>query len=134
MQGYNPTAFQQAIYQLLNSDLSLTALVDGVYSYVPEHTDYPYLVVQIDEITPYNTSIISGIEVVFSVYCFSQKSGQSECYAILQKVYEILQDATPTITGYAAVNTRFQDSQFDLLNDGITTRGSVTFRSVIQKN
>lgn len=133
MQGYNPTAFQQALYQLLTGDLVLMALVEGVYSVVPEHTDFPYILLHMEQIQPYNVTGLEGVEITFSVSCYSQTPGQAELYAILQQTFETLQDSQPIIGGYSLVNLRFTGSQFDILNDGVTAVGSIFFRSILQK-
>lgn len=133
MQGFNPTIFQETIYQLLIEGMDLVALVEGIYSVVPEHTDFPYLFLSLEAIKPYDTSTTKGCEIEFSLSCYSQAPSSSEMYEILQQALDTLQDSEPFISGYVLVNLRYTDAQFNMLNDGVTSKGTIFFRSVLEK-
>ena len=134
MTSYNPEVFTQFIFDTLSSDAAITSLVTGIHSYALQETNPPYLLISMDNVRSLNAAEFAGMEVEFSVKCYSVEAGYSEVFAIMEKVFAVLQNRTGSIAGYQVVNTRLADSEYERLRDGKGIEATLEFRSVIQEN
>lgn len=132
--SYNPTKFMQAVYDTLTGDGALMAAITGIYSYAPQETAAPYITAEIKEVKPYQASGLNAFEIEYELCCFSSESGFSELYDITEKTYNALQDSAASLSGYTVINTRFIESEYERLKDGIGTKATLSYRSVIQEN
>ena len=141
MTSYNPDIFTQFIFDALSADASITSLVTGIYSYALQETDPPYLLIEIDNARPLNAAEFAGLEIEFTIKCYSVEASYSESFAIMENVFAALQDytgstegSTGSTEGYQIINTRLVDSEYERLRDGNGIQASLEFRSIIQEN
>lgn len=134
MTSHNPQIFTQFIYDTLSDYSNITALVTGIYTYVLQETETPYIVINIDRIRPFNAIGINAQEIDFSLNVYSSEAGYSEVFDINEKIFTAMQGKTASLTGFTVVNTRFADSTFERMNDGKGVKSTLEFRSVIQQN
>ena len=149
MTSYNPDIFTQFIFDALSADASITSLVTGIYSYALQETDPPYLLIEIDNARPLNAAEFAGLEIEFTIKCYSVEASYSESFAIMEKVFAALQDYTGSTEGstegstgstegstegYQIINTRLVDSEYERFLDGNGIQASLEFRSIIQEN
>ncbi|MGW2547493.1 DUF3168 domain-containing protein, partial [Kitasatospora sp. NPDC001574] len=66
---------QAALYTALTADEQLTAMVTGVFDYVPEDTAYPYVVLGEAIETPHNTHDRYGRQTAITLHVWSQYRG-----------------------------------------------------------
>lgn len=123
---------QQAIYQLINADSTLSGLVTGVHDRPPQQTGYPYITIGQADSSDWSTSTSTGQECRFTVDIWSREGGRKQMDTIIQRLYEILHDGTLTLSGYTLVSMRMMSSQSELGQDGWTYHGSVKFRALIE--
>jgi hypothetical protein len=101
------SAIQTAIYGVLNGDVTLVALVTGVFNDVPAGQVYPY--VQIGSATqrPWHTfggsSVGIGWNATVTVHIWSRYQGDVEALAILNRVVALLNFQAVAVTGYTTV-------------------------------
>ena len=141
MTSYNPDIFTQFIFDALSADASITSLVTGIYSYALQETDPPYLLIEIDNARPLNAAEFAGLEIEFTIKCYSVEASYSESFAIMENVFAALQDytgstegSTGSTEGYQIINTHLVDSEYERLRDGNGIQASLEFRSIIQEN
>lgn len=133
MTSYNPDTFATFVYDTLNNDSSITALVTGIYTYALQETNPPYVVISMDRIRPLNGAGLTAHEVEFSLATYSSEAGFSEVFEISEKLFTAMQGKQATISSFELVNTRFTDSDFERLKDGKGIKATLEFRSVIQQ-
>ncbi|MEU9777142.1 DUF3168 domain-containing protein [Streptomyces sp. NPDC047968] len=102
-------AIQRALYERLTAEAG--SLVTGVYDYVPETADYPYVTVGEAIETPDNAHDRYGWETVATLHVWTRHRGHSQGLAIGARITELLDHQPLTLPGYAHVATRFEFSQ-----------------------
>ncbi|WP_327376199.1 DUF3168 domain-containing protein [Streptomyces sp. NBC_01216] len=102
---------QQAVYSTLTGNAPLMALISGVYDYVPESADYPFVVIGEAIETPDNAHGRFGRETVITLHVWSQHRGHSQGLSIAAAVTALLDHQPLTITGLDHIVTRYEFSQ-----------------------
>ncbi|MBN67169.1 MAG: hypothetical protein CMM94_06360 [Rickettsiales bacterium] len=132
MSGLSVLEVQKAIYAELNGDVSLGALVSGVFDRVREGTQFPYVVLGEAEAQHWQTVSHSGQEVSALVHVFSREGGRKECMEIMEQVYALLHEAELVLSGFSLIFMRFDGSDLELERDGLTYHGRMQFRLLVQ--
>lgn len=82
---------QKEIYNLLVNDSNLNAIVGSrIYDYVPDNSDFPYVVITDMIATPFDSQIGNGMQVKLSIGAFSDYKGTKEIKDIMRIVYDLL--------------------------------------------
>lgn len=132
-------AVQTVIYQILNGDSALDALIKGVYDDVPEDPDLPQ-----DQVFPYvtigesvhnedDTVSVLGDSVSCVIHTWSRYRGRRETKLIQGAIYDALHRATGTYSGYNVISIDWETSQSFMDQDGLTRHGVQSFRVLIEK-
>ena len=124
---------QTAIYGALTGDVTLMALITGVFSDVvqpnlPEaDSDFPYVVIGQDSFAPFDTKTNDGASAQVQVDVWSRQNDLLEVKNIGTAVYDVLQKGSLTITGANHILTRAVGQDYSTDPDGHTKRGLLTF-------
>lgn len=102
---------QEALYTRLTADPALTALVTGVFDFVPETAAYPYIVIGEAVETPDNRHGGFGRQTVVMLHIWSQYRGYSQALGILAQVTGLLDHQPLAVTGLRHIATRSEFSQ-----------------------
>lgn len=102
---------QSALYARLTGDATLTGLIEGVYDYVPETAEYPFVVIGEAIETPDNRHGGYGRETVVTLHVWSRYQGYAQALRIGARVTALLDHQPLTIEGLAHIATRFEFSQ-----------------------
>ncbi|MEU3161408.1 DUF3168 domain-containing protein [Streptomyces griseoincarnatus] len=102
---------QSAVYARLNGDATLSGLIRGVYDYVPETAEYPFVVIGEAIETPDNRHGGYGRETVITLHSWSRYQGYAQVLRIGARVTALLDHQPLTIEGVAHIATRFEFSQ-----------------------
>lgn len=129
---FNPTAMLKGVYQLLQENVALAAVIEGVYSHLPEFTDYPYTHIHIDEIQPYQALQVDAADVRCQITSFSQASTPAEIYSISEIIHEAFLNAGDVFEQVRLVNVQLVRGSFDMLNDGRTHVSSLVFQLIFE--
>lgn len=122
---------QQAIFGALTNDAGVTALVGGrVYDSVPQDASFPYLTVGDSTVIPFDTKDEPGQEHRVVMHAWSRYAGRKEAKQILAAVYDRLNRATLTVSGYGVVLILFEFEETFLDEDGRTYHGVIRFRII----
>jgi hypothetical protein len=102
---------QKALYQQMTNDPDLTALISGVFDYVPDNQAFPYIVLSGFIETPWNTFSRNGKNVLATIHIYSEQKGNKEAYTILNRMNQVLDGATLPLDNHSLVSIQFEDSQ-----------------------
>ncbi|MEU2992896.1 DUF3168 domain-containing protein [Streptomyces griseoincarnatus] len=102
---------QSAVYARLEADATLMAMISGVYDYVPETAEYPFVVIGEAIETPDNRHGGYGRETVVTLHSWSRYQGYAQVLRIGARVTALLDHQPLTIEGVAHIATRFEFSQ-----------------------
>jgi hypothetical protein len=102
---------QQAIYDRLTGDPTLMGLVTGVFTWVPESTAYPYIALGEVTAVPDNRHRGFGRSVTETLHIWTRERGFQAALAIEDRITQLLDHQTLTVTGHHTVAVRFEFSQ-----------------------
>lgn len=77
---------QESLFQRLDSDNDLKEKVVGVFDYVPEETNFPYVVLGRIFSTPANTKTTEGENVEVTIDVWSMDTGKKETVDIMKAI------------------------------------------------
>jgi len=88
---------QKAVYGRLDEDMTLNALVTGVYDHVPEYTALPYITLGHPQST--DISLVSRVisEIQLPIQLWSQAFGKRQNFEILDRVFTLLHQQPLTV-------------------------------------
>ena len=93
-------ALSEGVYSDLTGDGTLMGLITGVYDTPPDGTAFPYVTLGDPFEERSNTFTKNHKDVVFMVDVWSTYQGYREAYLIVEEIVRVLDNATPTVTGY----------------------------------
>jgi hypothetical protein len=102
---------QQAVYDLLTGDTTLTGLVVGVFDEVPEGTAYPYVTLGEAIEQPDGAHDRFGRQTVLTLHVWTNTRGFTDGEAIASRLISLLDHQPLTIDGHHHVVTRYEFSQ-----------------------
>ena len=132
----NADNLQRALYDALTGDVTLMALITGVYADVqqpdlPESdSNFPYVVIGQDNLSPFDTKTDNGASALCQLDIWSRQNNLIEVKEIAGAIYDVLQKGSLNITGADHVLTRIESQTFSKDPDGQTKRGMVMARVV----
>jgi hypothetical protein len=108
-----------AVYAALNV-ASLQALAPGgIYDDVPQAPTYPFVWYEVRErdVRGFGTGALPEVEL--RVHAFSTYQGMREAQLIVDKVIELLRDASLSMTGYEQAGRVFYDDTVALTDEDV---------------
>lgn len=99
-----------AIYSLLTSDVTLMALITGVFNEVPQKQTFPYVVIGNDDNNErkFNTFGKKGKETHIFIHVYSLYKGDSEALGIAERIDVLLDWTSLTISSNTHIVTSFE--------------------------
>jgi hypothetical protein len=105
-------SLQKAIYETLNNDVTMSAMVNGVHDFVPEGTEFPYVVIEPGKTKDWSTVSTVGYEVELMVMAYSNQPGSKPVLEIADQLHHLLNNAELTLDGgHRAVDIRFRNGE-----------------------
>ena len=83
---------QEAVYKRLENDSSLNEKIKGVFDYVPEETDFPYVILGRIYSVPEKTKTTIGERVEITIDIWSTYKGKKETIDIIKLVESALKE------------------------------------------
>ena len=124
---------QTILYSTLNGDSTLDGIVGNnkIFDNVPQDTSYPY--VAIGDITAINrgTKTLDGNEYVLDIDVWSTYRGKKEISEAMERIYELLHEATYSVSGANMVVSQVRNTVTIVENDGITRHGVLTLSVIV---
>lgn len=124
---------QASIKAALNASAALDDSVVGgvqVYDRVPAGTVPPYVHIRAMQVIDDGNSCSDGAEVIVDIDVWSEAVGQVEAKKIGKAVVDAL-DTELQVNGYRTVVGLAQSANYTTESDGLTTRGALQFRYLI---
>ena len=107
------------------------AMVTGVFDHVPQGTAYPFVTLGEGSVRDFSNLAQQGTEHTITIRVWSREAGRKQASAIMERIVTLLNSASLTITGQTLHSLRFTSSNIVLQDDGLTYRGSLTFRALV---
>lgn len=133
MAGTALKALQQAVRNKLTGDATLMAMITGVFDAVPKNQDLPYITVGDATEIPFNVFAKDGKEATITLHIWSLYKGFKEALDIRNRIDQLLDGQTLTITGFVNVLCQFENSETLRDPDGVTRHIATRYRVVVQE-
>lgn len=125
---------QVAVYDKLDSDVTLSGAISGVFDQVPQDYDqFPYVTIGEDTVNEWDGDDFVGAEATITVHVWSRFSGREECKIVQGYVYDALHRQTLSVIGYNSVDCVQEFSETLLDPDGLTRHGVQQFRLTVTR-
>jgi hypothetical protein len=102
---------QDAVLTTLKADTTLMGLVRGVFDWVEEGQDYPYIRIGEAIETPDNTHDSHGSNLVITLHVWSKYRGYAQALTIASRVRALLEHRPLTVAGHRHVATYYVSQQ-----------------------
>jgi hypothetical protein len=126
-------SFQYSIFQILSDDSTLLSQLNGIYDRTPQGADFSYLCIGDCEISDWSSRTHEGVGGILTLVVWSREGGRKHAAIAMQRVYQLLHDTEPEVSGYKVVLLRHVKSHTRLESDGWTYRGEISFRVLAQQ-
>ncbi len=126
--GYHSFDLQSAIYSLLSGDSTLDGLVGNnkiFDSIAPQDTAYPYVIIGLETMRDVGTKTLDGNVYNVDIDVWSQYRGQKEIKEIMERIYNLLNNATISVSDSDSVMSYVVNAVTLTEVDGITRHGIV---------
>lgn len=118
------------IYSILNEDATLSALVSGVFTFVCDTQDFPYI--RIDDVSPedFGAHDIDGFQGTVQINVFHQTRSRIEVHTIQERIYQLLHNIDLELVDFPTINFRCNLSRVDTEKDNVTLHGVQQFNYI----
>lgn len=126
---------QQIVFDRLTGNTGGATLFDTA-PFLPEgapSTSFPYVVLGNDTSVPFDTDDQVGGEITVTLHIWSRAEGFNQAKTIMQAIYDRLNRATLSKTGYVVLDCLHEFSEAMDDPDGVTKHGITRYRLTIQK-
>lgn len=113
------------VTELLRNNDQLKNIITGVYSYVPETTKLPYVVMSEERSTPFETKGFKGKELSTTLFVFDEARSSLTVKRIIEIIEEVLSTSF-TINGWYF--ELFQTEQITVNRDDELTTGQINLK------
>lgn len=109
------SSLQKSIYQTLNYDSAISALIgmDNIFDHEIKDAKYPYISIENWQSLDWSTDRELGEEHLFDILIYEDNSGRKNLQNISQKVMMALHDQPLPLDVGELVNLRFERALFD---------------------
>lgn len=139
MSGSSLYPVQKMIYDTLTGDAQLMSRVTGVFDFVPDNFDYPYVVIGRFNAGPFDTYVRMGQTLNPIIHVWSRREfpnqyqGMKQAELIMDDILRLLALQTIAIDDWYDVGIWFDYSDLMVEPDGITQHGIIRFRMLVQQ-
>lgn len=126
-------AVQQAIHDQLAGNAPLMALVTGIYDEIQQdNSAFPYVQIGEAQHTEFDTDTTIGELVTATIHVWSRTPGKRETKAIQGAIFDALNRASLTATGFSFITCERLSSETFKDADGITRHGVQQFKIILE--
>lgn len=123
MENIGYYALQKAIYEKLVGNVSLMAVIVGVFDHTPQETAFPFVTIGDVAASDYSSLGKSGTEQRLNIHIWSREAGHKQVADIMEMIYGLLHNGSVTVVGQTLVAMRFLSTSIQLEGDGWTNHG-----------
>lgn len=132
MANFSHQALQKAVFQLLNADSTLMALVQGIHDHVPQSVVFPYISLGEAKSNDWSTKTTTGTEQRITIHVWSREGGRKEAATIMERIHTLLHESSLSVEGQTLISMRFISSTIELEKDGWTYQGSMQLHALLE--
>ena len=127
---------QTILYSTLNGDSTLDGIIGNnkIFDNVPQDTSYPYAIIGNFNVVNRGTKTLDGNEYSVDIDVWSTYRGKKEISQAMERIYELLHDATYSVSGANMVISQVRNIITLVENDGITRHGVLTLSVIVYDN
>lgn len=128
-------SLQQSAFAALAADAGVIAHLGSpprLFDEVPRDAAMPYAVIGEATESEWNTATDKGAALNFIVTVWSRGAGFKEAKQAAGAVRAALDGAALVLTGATLIDLRFETARYLRESDGITRRGELSFRALIE--
>jgi hypothetical protein len=125
-------AAHQAVYNLLKNDNTLAeALAVSVFSAVPQHSQFPYIVIGdgVQHVQPTEGMLVT--ECQLDIHIWTAANGHKQALDIMDRIYALLHLGTLTISDFEQVVLRVDRASVTLEEEGNALRGTLRVIAIV---
>lgn len=126
-------AIQKAVFDTLNDDATLQALITDVFVHVPENTTYPYVVIGGGQTTTQSNVEYNTVLASFTVRVHARERSSKPVLDILKRIHQLLHKKNLTVAGHTVVYMLEVSSTIRQGAEGLSYTGENLFETQIQE-
>ena len=111
------------VFDLLDGDATLGALVNAIHDNAPDEAPLPYVVIGDDSMNDFGGHTFDGFEGPVTIHVWTEGEGRKVNKDILNRIYEILHNIDIAIPGFKTIVFRCILSEVLLDPDNRTYHG-----------
>lgn len=135
--GIHSFDLQSAIYTTLSDSSSLDSAIGNnkVFdSIAPQGTAYPYVLIGTEATRDIGTKTLDGNVYNMDIHVWSQYRGQKQVKEVMEIIYNLVNNATITVSGASSVMSYVVSTSTFVEVDGITRHGLVNVDFTVYDN
>ena len=134
--GIHSFDLQTSIYNLLSGDSTLDSKIGNnkIFDNVPQDTAYPYVVIGTEASRNIGTKSLDGNVYNADIHVWSQYRGQKEIKEVIEIIYNLVNNATISVSGASSVMSYVVSTSTFVEVDGITRHGLVNIDFTVYDN
>jgi len=125
---------QKSLYAKLTGDSALMVLVTGVYDYVPEGAELPYVTIGDIGAADDSAKGRKGYELDVNLEVYSQGQGRKECLDIIGRLKVLLDNQALTITGFVHIFSKVVRIETRRSADNLLANGLMAMKIFVKDN
>lgn len=123
---------QQKIFERLNGDSTLvTTYGCRVADVSPDSSTYPLVQIGEDDLSDFSSHTFDGFRGLLRIHTWTQSHGMKNCKLIQARIYDLLHEWNPQVTGQKTISLRSTLVQTMLDQDGRTQHGINEFEIIL---
>ena len=125
---------QKAVYQALIANQNLLCLVNGVYDFIEQNLEYPYITIGESSDLEWDTFYDVGRTTLFSVHVWSNDRGTKKAQEILSEVYSSLTRVKLTTEeNFNFVTCQYESGDMFRDDGGLIWHGVHQYRIIVEE-
>tara|TARA_R100000773_G_C4170363_1_gene84304 strand:+ start:314 stop:721 length:408 start_codon:yes stop_codon:yes gene_type:complete len=134
--GYHSFDVQTTIFNTLSGDSTLDGLVGNnrIYDNVPQDSPYPYVVIGNENALNVGTKSVDANDYSIDIEVWSQYRGKKEIKNIMERIYNLLHNASLSVSGADFVRSQVRTVITLVEADAITRHGVISLDILVFDN
>lgn len=127
---------QQAIYAALTGDATLMGKITGVFDFVPDNQNYPFIQIGEIDFKDWDSHTFVGFEgeITINLWHRPQSRGRAPLYDIMADINNILDRNYFTIPGFSVIVMKYEFSNIIVDPDMVTYHGITRYKIIMGEN
>lgn len=129
----NILEIQKQVFSKLSTDAGLSAVLTGVFDFIPQNQAFPFVRIGDQDISAFNTQSDNGFQSMMNIHVWHrpEKIGRAEILQIQSMIYELLHRTDFTLTNASVLSMMFDFSNIIVEPDAVTYHGIQRFKLLI---